>query len=275
MRRSVSERPRRSWRDAWLEFDGLLDLLCSQPGITRVCEVGAGANPVIPIEVIEARSLEHTILDISQAELDKAPAHYRKICADVAAPDLALGRAFDLVASAFVAEHVRSPRTFHTNIWNMLRPGGVALHLFPTLSALPFALNRAVPEPIADRVLMRLQSFRAREGNDRKFKAYYRWCRGPTRRQLARLESIGFEVVAYAGYFGHGYYVNLGLLHRIEQAKARVLMQRDAAHLTSYALTLLRRPSSTAEALPPIPSNPRSDVVRSVGSQRLRELGWE
>jgi SAM-dependent methyltransferase len=275
MRRSVNEFARRSWRDAWFEFDGLLDFLCSQPDITRVCEVGAGANPVIPIEVIDARGLDHTIVDISQEELDKAPAHYTKIRADVAARDLSVGPPFDLVASAFVAEHVRSPRTFHTNVWNMLRPGGVALHLFPTLYALPFVLNRAVPESIADRLLLRLQSFRGPESNDRKFKAYYRWCRGPTQRQLVRLQSIGFEVLTYIGYFGHGYYLNLGPLHRIEQVKARVLTAHHVPHLTSYALTLLRRRSSPAKALAPIPPRPRSEAVCSIGSQRLRESGRE
>jgi SAM-dependent methyltransferase len=262
------------WPEAWFEFDGMLDFLCSHTDITRVCEVGAGANPVIPVEVIAARGLSHTILDVSQDELEKAPTYYQKIRADIASPDFVVGGTFDLVASAFVAEHVRSPRTFHTNIWNMLRPGGVALHLFPTLYTLPFALNRAMPAPITESLLLRAQSFRNRAGRHGKFKAYYRWCRGPARRQLARLEDVGFEVVAYTGYFGHGYYLNLGRLHRIEQAKARVLIDRHALNLTSYALVLLRRPPSTARAFPPVPVRPRSEVVRSSATQHLHDWGW-
>jgi SAM-dependent methyltransferase len=262
------------WPDAWFEFDGMLDFLCDHPDITRVCEVGAGANPVIPIAVIVARGLSHTILDISQDELEKAPAHYQKIRADITEPSLAWGGTFDLVASAFVAEHVRSPRTFHKNIWNMLRPGGVALHLFPTLYTLPFAFNRAMPTVIAERLLLRTQSFRNPEGRHGKFKAYYRWCRGPTRRQLARLEDVGFAVMAYTGYFGHGYYLNLGPLHQIEQAKARALIGRQALNLTSYALMLLQRPPSTAMALAPVPARPRSEVVRSSVTQLLHDQGW-
>jgi SAM-dependent methyltransferase len=262
------------WPDAWFEFDGMLDFLCDHPDITRVCEVGAGANPVIPPEVIVARGLTHSILDISQDELEKAPACYDKIRADITQPSLAVGGTFDLVASAFVAEHVRSPRTFHRNIWNMLRPGGVALHLFPTLYTLPFAFNRTMPTAITERLLLRQQSFRNPEGRHGKFKAHYRWCRGPTRRQLARLEGMGFAVVAYTGYFGHGYYLNLGRLHRFEQAKARDLIGRRAMTLTSYALVLLQRPPSAAMALAPVPARPRSEVVRSSVTQLLHDRGW-
>jgi 2-polyprenyl-3-methyl-5-hydroxy-6-metoxy-1,4-benzoquinol methylase len=262
------------WPDAWFDFDGMLDFLCDHPDITRVCEVGAGANPVIPPEVIAARGLSHTILDISQDELEKAPPQYEKIRADITEPSLAVGGNFDLVASAFVAEHVRSPRTFHRNIWNMLRPGGVALHLFPTLYTLPFAFNRTMPAVITERLLLRMQSFRHPEGRHGKFKAHYRWCRGPTRRQLARLEGMGFSVVAYTGYFGHGYYLNLGRLHRFEQAKARGLIRRRAMNLTSYALVLLQRPPSAAMALAPVPARPRSEVVRSSVTQLLHDRGW-
>jgi SAM-dependent methyltransferase len=229
---------------------------------------------VIPPEVIVARRLIHTILDISQDELEKAPTHYEKIRADITAPVLAMGGTFDLVASAFVAEHVRSPRTFHRNVWNMLRPGGVALHLLPTLYTLPFAFNRVMPAMITERLLLHSQSFRNPEGRHGKFRAYYRWCRGPTRRQLVRLEDVGFAVIAYTGYFGHGYYVNLGPLHRIEQAKARALIRREALNLTSYALVLLQRPPTTAMALAPVPTRPRSEVVRSSVTQLLHDQGW-
>jgi hypothetical protein len=169
---------------------------------------------------------------------------------------------------------VRSPRTFHQNIWNMLRPGGVALHLFPPLSTLPFAFNRLMPAVLTERLLLRTQSFRHPGGRHGKFKAHYRWCRGPTRRQLARLEDVGFTVVAYTGYFGHGYYLNVGRLHRLEQAKARGLMRRRAMNLTSYALVLLQRPPSTAMALAPVPARPRSAVVRSNVTQLLHDQGW-
>jgi SAM-dependent methyltransferase len=262
------------WRDAWFEFDGLLDWLTAQESVRSVCEVGAGATPVFSAEVIAARGLDHFILDVSEEELDKAPGEYRKVKADIAAPDFVSPDPVDLVATGFVAEHIPDPGALHANILRMLRPGGVALHLFPTLYALPFVLNRALPERLTDAVLVRLQPFRRPESHDAKFKAYYRWCRGPTQRQLARLEAIGYEVLAYTGYFGHGYYLHNKPLHRIEHAKAEVLMRYPVPYLTSYGLTLLRRPDSRSAPFPDIPARPRSNTVVSPNTVRHIEAGW-
>jgi SAM-dependent methyltransferase len=250
------------WRDAWFEFDGLLDWLTAQESVRSVCEVGAGATPVFSAEVIAARGLDHFILDVSEEELD------------IAAPDFVSPDPVDLVATGFVAEHIPDPGALHANILRMLRPGGVALHLFPTLYALPFVLNRALPERLTDAVLVRLQPFRRPESHDAKFKAYYRWCRGPTQRQLARLEAIGYEVLAYTGYFGHGYYLHNKPLHRIEHAKAEVLMRYPVPYLTSYGLTLLRRPDSRSAPFPDIPARPRSNTVVSPNTVRHIEAGW-
>lgn len=264
----------RFWRDAWFDYDGLLDWLCGQPRLRSVCEVGAGANPVLSAGRIAAAGLRHAILDVSQEELDKAPAGYRKIKADITTPGFALDEPVDIVASSFVAEHLPSPETFHLNVLNMLRPGGVALHLFPTLYALPFVLNRTLPESTTDRVLARFQRFREREGNEGKFTAYYRWCRGPTERQLHRVRDIGYEIVAYRGYFGHGYYLHLGLLNRLETLKTGLLLKHPQPGMASYAVVVLRRPGPGADPLPPVPAHPRSREIVSTGTKRQLEAGW-
>ena len=80
------------------------------------------------------------------------------------------------------------------------------------------------------------------QGEHAKFRAYYRWCRGPTRRQLRRLESVGFQVLDYVGYFGHGYFGPLKPLDRVEQALSHALVRRPLPALTSYATVTLRRP---------------------------------
>ncbi len=267
----VSYKP---WRDAWFEFDGLLDWLSTHGDMRSVCEVGAGATPVFSAEVIAARGLDHFILDVSEEELAKAPSAYRKVMADITAPDFVSPESVDLVATGFVAEHVPDPGSLHANILRMLRPGGVALHLFPTLYALPFVLNRALPELVTDAVLARLQPFRRPESHDAKFKAYYRWCRGPTRRQVTRLEGLGYEVLAYTGYFGHGYYLRAKPLDWIEHAKADVLMRHPVPSLTSYGLALLRRPDGGPVPFPEIPARPRSDTVVSPNTLRHIEAGW-
>jgi SAM-dependent methyltransferase len=268
----VTIQAHRLWRDSWFEYDGLLDWLTRRREVNDVCEVGAGAKPVLPPEVIASRELHHTILDVSRAELDKAPDGYHKIQADIARTNFRFPDSVDLVTSAFVAEHVGRPEVFHRNTWSMLRPGGFALHLFPTLYALPFVANRLIPEPVTARLLRRSQPFRRAEGHEAKFRAYYRWCRGPTARQCARLAGVGFEVLAYTGYFGHGYYLHQSSLHRAEQAKAQILVDHPVADLCSYALVLLRKPHGSVPPSPP--DRPISALIVSASTRRHIDSGW-
>ena len=144
--------------------------------------------------------------------------------------------------SAFLAEHVADARALHRSVYAALRPGGTALHTFPTLYEPAFMVNRVLPERVMEPLLRRVQPGREPEGEHAKFRAYYRWCRGPTRRQLRRLESVGFQVLDYVGYFGHGYFGPLKPLDRVEQALSHALVRRPLPALTSYATVTLRRP---------------------------------
>lgn len=49
------------------DFFSYLRELIQKPDIKRVCEVGGGANPAIPLDEIEKYELEYTLLDISEA----------------------------------------------------------------------------------------------------------------------------------------------------------------------------------------------------------------
>ena len=187
---------------------------------------------------------------------------------------LRLDEPVDIVASAFVAEHLPSPEAFHLNVLKMLRPGGVALPLFPTLYVLPFVLNRTLPASTTDRVLARFQRFRESEGNDGKFTAYYRWCRGPAERQLHRLRDIGHEVVAYRGYFGHGYYLHLGIPQPAGDAQGGASPEASAAgdgrlrrRGVAPAGTWGRSAGAGARA-----SSEPGDV--STGTKRQLDAGW-
>src|SRR6185312_5672619 len=166
---------------------------------------------------------------------------YSQMVADIAAPHLpAAGERFDLVFSRMLAEHVRSGEHFHRNVFRLLRPGGVAVHCFPTLYSLPFPVNRAMPERWADAALRLIQP------RDRhqyaKFPAYYDWCRGPSPRAWRRLEGLGYEVVQYTGLFGHPYYGESGPLAWLQQSVTRALLRHPVNALTSYAFLVLRRP---------------------------------
>jgi hypothetical protein len=141
-----------------------------------------------------------------------------------------------------VAEHLPSPAEFHKAVFNMLAPGGRAMHYFPTFYEPAFIVNRLLPEAIADGILQRIQPNRARGGKHEKFRAYYRWCRGPTRRQLARLTGVGFEVDEYVGIFGHDYYRPVPPVDRVERVLAERLVRHPFPSLTAYAWVTLRRP---------------------------------
>lgn len=206
-----------------------------------ICDIGGGANPLLSHDERERLGLIYTSVDIDANELAKAPDDLHKVVLDITT--CPLPRTFDMVVSKHLAEHISDPETMHRNVRAMLRPGGVAIHFFPTLYSAPFVLNRLLPEKIAERMLLRVQPVRAKGGNQGKFPAYYRWCRGPTRHQIRRLVSTGLEVEEYIAAFGHAYYARAPLVQRLEDAKTRFLLRHPSALLTSFAIVVLRSPS--------------------------------
>ena len=233
----------------YLEFPGwttaprFLAAIIARQSSTSLLEIGAGANPTLSPAQFGA-SLRYTTNDRSPEELAKAGARYETLLLDMAtAGRSALPREeFDLVFSRMVNEHVGDGERYHRNIFDVLRPGGIAVHCFSTLYALPFVVNRLLPERVAGRVLDIVNPRdRYRHG---KFPAHYSWSRGPSRRMIDRLSALGYEVVEYHGYFGHPYYNRPALraVRAIEEAKARWLCRHPIPALTSYAVVILRKP---------------------------------
>jgi hypothetical protein len=118
------------------------------------------------------------------------------------------------------------------------------MHFFPTLYDPAFILNRLFPESLSDAILQRIQPNRVPGGKHQKFPAYYRWCRGPTQQQLARLTGIGFEIQEYVGVFGHGYYQRMPAVDRLGTRLADLLAEHPRPSLTAYAWVTLRRPKT-------------------------------
>lgn len=215
----------------------------------RVADLGGGANPMLSAEFVRQHGLDYTVIDISQAELDKAPARCHKVCADLAARQFHWhGDGYDLVFSRMLAEHVPDGAQFHANLLQLLAPGGLALHCFPTLYALPFVLNRLVSDRLSDWLLDLIQP------RDRyqyaKFPAYYSWCRGPSLAQQQRFTALGYDIVEYRGLFGHSYFEALPWLHRLQQRSAARRLRRPRPYRTSYAFVALRRPQLQPVAVP-------------------------
>jgi SAM-dependent methyltransferase len=231
-------------RDGCFElFDKRVQAMAA-PGLT-VCDLGGGANPLLDLELISERELRYVVVDISESELSKAPASYEKQIADICAADPPARSSYDLVFSKSLAEHVTNASRFHENVYAMLKPGGKALHFFSTLYALPFVVNRVLPDRISAPLLGFVQ--KAPEDPDRpKFPARYEWCRGPTRRQRVRLERIGFRVLRYSGYFGHGYFAKAPQLQTLNDRLAAFLVRHPVPILTSYAIVELEKPLASA-----------------------------
>ena len=228
--------------DAWRDVKQTIKSKIINSNARRILEVGAGANPLFPPEFLEKYNLVYTALDISSTELEKAPACYQKITADICSPDLKIPGKFDFIFSRMLAEHVSDGAAFHRNVFSLLAPGGRAFHFFPTMWAPPFVLNRLLPERLAEWLLGIFQNGRERHGKVGKFPAYYSWCRGPAPSQIDRLNSIGYSVESYVGFFGHrGYYTKFPALLKIHDGITAWLLAHPNPWLTSFAYLTLQK----------------------------------
>jgi SAM-dependent methyltransferase len=212
-------------------------------GEKRFCDIGGGGSPVVGLRGVEKRGLDYVVFDASQIQLDRTPPGYQLFLGDALDPG-SVSRftgqhgTFDVVVSRFTAEHMSDGRRFHEHVFSILRPGGTAVHVFPTLYSAPFVLNRLLSQDLSKAI-----HDRAFPGSRNKFPAYYSWCRGPTTHQLRQLESIGYSIERYVGFFGHTFYKRFRPLDRVHKASARMLLNHPLPSLTSFALAVLVRPA--------------------------------
>lgn len=222
------------------EFRVRVEEYLSSGEFRNICDIGGGRNPLISQEQLSRLGLEYTLLDISADELRRAPAGYQTLQADVSGRSFPAKAQFDFVFSRMLAEHVSSGERFHRNVFDMLRAGGLAFHFFPTLYTFPFIINRIFPETLASSVL---NLVRPRDRNKQgKFPARYSWCFGPTKRQLARLEGIGYRIEEYTGFYGHGYYQHIPGIRKLHACWMDWLVEHPNPYLTSFAFVVLRKP---------------------------------
>jgi 2-polyprenyl-3-methyl-5-hydroxy-6-metoxy-1,4-benzoquinol methylase len=159
---------------------------------------------------------------------------------DLSKTGLKINKKYDLIFSRMTGEHIRDAEIVHKNIYQMINPGGYSVHCFSTLYSLPFLINKLTPDFLSDFLL---KIFAPRDEHKHgKFKAYYNWSQGPTKKMINRFKEIGFEIVQYSGYFGHYYYKKIPILRNLEAAKSKLLLKHPNPYLTSYALLVLRRP---------------------------------
>lgn len=229
------------WKKAEMFFQKKINAFKAK----SILEIGSGANPTISLNYIEKKNLEYTTNDTNVNELNKAPSAYKILLLDFSSNEIpySLHNNYDLVFSRMVNEHIKNGKDYYSNIFKALKKGGVTIHCFSTLYCIPFLMNRILPEFLSDKLLSFISPGR-NEHLHGKFRAYYSWSRGPTNKMIRRFESVGYQIIEYAGFFGHDYYRNkIPLLHKIERAKSAFLCsQLKIPHLTSYAYVILQKP---------------------------------
>lgn len=231
----------RSTQEAWEEYPVFVKNLIETYSIRTICDIGGGANPLLDLDYIERKHLDYTVLDISEKELEKAPKQYSKINCNIADKNFNLERRFDFAFSKMLAEHTKDAAKFHKNVFTLLNPGGIAVHFFPTLYTLPFFINRIFPDEITQKLL---DLFSPRDSYQySKFPAYYKWCRGPSKKQIKKIEKLGYRVMEYRGFFGHrNYYKKVKPLLKLHEIKTNYLLKNPNPLFTSFAYLVLQKP---------------------------------
>jgi SAM-dependent methyltransferase len=230
----------------WGETEVFLGPLIDRYHCENILEIGAGANPALDKTYVREAGLRYVISDVNAGELAKAEpkygAEFDPLVLDVEHAEFAqqLAGQFDCIFSKLTGEHIGNAQVFHQNVHTMLRPGGLAVHFFATLWALPFTVNHLLPNSLSGPLQ---QAIAPRDLHwESKFPARYSWSRGPTKTMVRRLESIGFKVEDYIGYFGHYYYQKkLPMLHKLEMMKSKMLVKNPVPLLCSYATVVLRK----------------------------------
>jgi SAM-dependent methyltransferase len=225
----------------WAAAPGYMQTIIDRESARSILEVGGGRTPTLAPDEVRANGIQYTVNDIEAEELALLGSGYETLCVDMAAPlpPEVSGKRYDLIFSRMVNEHVADGAAYYSNIFKLLKPGGLTVHFFATFFTVPALVNRYVPETVS----ARLQAFAfSRAPRYEKFPARYSWCRGPSGSMFRRFRALGYEVEDYRGYFGHGYYLRIPALHKLEQAKARWLVRHPVNALTSYAMVSLRKP---------------------------------
>ncbi|MHC1560622.1 class I SAM-dependent methyltransferase [Actinomycetospora sp. C-140] len=207
------------YKHAWSGYKEMILRAASSYDAPRMLEVGGGRSPSLTEDQVRRLGADYTVNDIDREELSLAPKWTSQLLGDIADPGLtarseALER-YDLIFSHMVFEHVTSPASGYRNVARMLAPGGLLINFIPTLFALPFVVNRLLPERASHEILRR--AFPKRDLRSApKFPAYYRWCNTlePTCRKI---EAQGFKEVSIVPFYGHDYYRKFQPLQALEE----------------------------------------------------------
>lgn len=232
----------RSHLAAFRDFPSTLYGLVARYPNAKVLELGGGRAPSFPIHDMPKNIASYTVNDIDPSELARASDDYDKACFDVTGDVSAFNGQYDIIFSRTLIEHVADGRKMHRNVRDLLRPGGVAFHMAPTLYALPFVINKLLPETLSTKILYTV--FPKRRNNKNKFPAHYSWCYGDRDRMQTMLKEIGFDQVAIRSFFGHAYFDKFPIIRDADRALAALAERKDWSSLGSYAHITAFKPAA-------------------------------
>jgi SAM-dependent methyltransferase len=238
--RSIGVENHHRW--AWDNYKRVVEELCDRLRAKRIVEIGGGRDPLFTVEGVKRLGVEMTVNDISAGELAVLPKGYETACFDVAG-DISsrtdLRGRYDLAFSRMVFEHVADGHRAWSNLYELLAPGGVALAFIPTLYAVPFVLNRLLPDKLAATIVKMLFANRT-DDEDPVFPARYSWCFTDDRLQRM-LSGIGYHEVAVLPFYGHDYYESFPGIRDVNAWFTGLARRKDWRLLSSHAYIAVRK----------------------------------
>jgi len=229
--------PAHHWQTGWDQYERRLVSLINSYDRPDVLELGGGGRPMWDLADAPANMNSYTVNDFDQRELDKISDGYSKACFDVCGDASVFAGRYDIVFSRFLAEHLPDGMAMHRNVFEVLKPGGVAIHLIPKLYASPFVLNMILPDRFAHKILVRYFPERLTG----KFPAYYSFCRGDTNTMRQEIDRIGYSRTEVTAFYGHPYYDRIPGVRDIDEAFSALAASRGWSWYASYAVIVAHK----------------------------------
>ena len=224
--------PEKNWENGMLGYGDTLKRIVAGYPTADVLELGAGRRPSFTLEEMPSSIHSYTVNDISPEELALLPKGYDEACFDVSGDASNFRDHYDVVFSRFLAEHVPDGYAMHRNVHQVLKQGGVAFHLIPTLYALPFVVNKLFPERLTSWVL---KVFAPRRAINPKFPAHYSMCYGDPKLMASKLAEIGYRKVEIRTFYGHFYYEKIPVVRTVHKWFSDLAAKREWTRLGTYA----------------------------------------
>jgi SAM-dependent methyltransferase len=228
---------------AWFNYKRVVSELCDRFSSRRLIEIGGGRDPLFTSEEISRLGVEMTVNDIAPGEIAALPRGYKTACFDIAGDISSLTDLrdnFDLAFSRMVFEHVEDGQRAWTNLYNILAPGGIALAFVPTLYAVPFVVNRLLPDKLGAAIVRAIFRHRTDEA-DPVFPARYSWCIADQARIGSMLSAIGYREIVVQPFYGHGYYRYFPVIRDIHHRFTALARRHDWRLLASFAYIAARK----------------------------------